>query len=231
MDCREFDGLLHDLDRPGGVPAEKNEAALDHAEACPRCAALLNEVESLDFALRSLAEQTALQQADKRVEEHLLHELRRSRFSLSRARVIRTLAVLGTAAAILIASFYFLRPVAPGGNSVPTAGRPVPPVAAPAGLPPTTTPAQNNAPDEWLASEDASGFVQLPGVASDASMDSVAIVRVTLPRAALASFGFPVMDDRDSGPVAADLLLAQDGTPEAIRLITTSSSVGSTKQN
>ncbi len=45
------------------------------------------------------------------------------------------------------------------------------------------------------------------------------MVRVILSPSALASLGFAVVEDRDSGNVAADLLLARDGTPEAIRLV------------
>lgn len=49
--------------------------------------------------------------------------------------------------------------------------------------------------------------------------DRGSLVRVRLPRSALASFGLPVNEDRDTKTVNADVLLGDDGLARAIRFI------------
>ena len=44
-------------------------------------------------------------------------------------------------------------------------------------------------------------------------------MRVTLPRSALASFGLPITESEGTDRVSADLIVSQDGTPQAIRLV------------
>jgi hypothetical protein len=66
---------------------------------------------------------------------------------------------------------------------------------------------------------DAASFVRLPYADDSAALDGGAIVRVVLPRAALASFGLPVAETGDSQRILADLIVSADGTPEAIRLL------------
>jgi hypothetical protein len=45
------------------------------------------------------------------------------------------------------------------------------------------------------------------------------LVRVELPRSALASFGLPVNAEAPNGRVKADVLLGQDGVARAIRFV------------
>jgi hypothetical protein len=49
--------------------------------------------------------------------------------------------------------------------------------------------------------------------------DGGQIVRVQLPRSALANFGFPVNMDRYNEKVKADVLFGVDGTARAIRFV------------
>jgi hypothetical protein len=49
-------------------------------------------------------------------------------------------------------------------------------------------------------------------------LDGGQMVRVQMPRAALAAWGLPVNAERAGETVKADLLLAHDGTARAIRL-------------
>jgi len=49
--------------------------------------------------------------------------------------------------------------------------------------------------------------------------DGGQIVRVEVPRATLANFGIPVNMDRYNERVRADILVAVDGTPRAIRFV------------
>ena len=59
MDCSQFEEVLHELDRPGAAGAALREDALAHAEMCSDCGALVTEVESLDFSLGQIAEESA----------------------------------------------------------------------------------------------------------------------------------------------------------------------------
>jgi hypothetical protein len=62
-------------------------------------------------------------------------------------------------------------------------------------------------------------FVPVAAGANSAPLDGGQLVRVQVPRAALASLGLPVDADRADGTVKADVLLAHDGTARAIRLV------------
>lgn len=67
--------------------------------------------------------------------------------------------------------------------------------------------------------ESLTDFVPVAAGGGSAPLDGGQLVRVQVPRAALASLGLPVDADRADGTVKADLLLAHDGTARAIRLV------------
>lgn len=81
MNCAEFDGIVHDLDRSDVAPRPAGgailpDAVLAHAESCSRCARLLTELEGLNFALRAIAARDAQEQAPADVETALLRAFR-----------------------------------------------------------------------------------------------------------------------------------------------------------
>lgn len=219
MDCLQFDEILHDLDRSDALPNEDREAALLHAEECPRCAVILSEVESLDGELRALAEHDG-EPPNGAMETRLRREFRRAGFAPPILRRWQSLAICGVAAVAILALFLFLRQ--------PPSGR------SGAGTVPDSDASRVDTAqvpqDDSLESEIEAGFIPLPAADPQAPLEDGAIVRVTLPRASLASLGFPVMEDSDSDPVAADLLLAQDGTPQAIRLVAENTQTESTQK-
>jgi hypothetical protein len=53
-------------------------------------------------------------------------------------------------------------------------------------------------------------------------LDGGQIVRVEVPRSALASLGFQVNPQRADEPITADVVLGHDGVARAIRLVQTS---------
>ena len=80
----------------------------------------------------------------------------------------------------------------------------------------------------WLASRadrpqpgpiQPAGFVEIPGASMLPPMESGSIIRLALPVGALPQYGLPIPGDVVSGMVDADLLVAQDGVPRAIRLV------------
>jgi hypothetical protein len=77
-------------------------------------------------------------------------------------------------------------------------------------------PAAKAQPDE---AEVATDFFPLTSGNELKAMESGQLVRVLLPRNALASFGLPVNQDRMDKPVTAQVLIGQDGVAHAIRFL------------
>jgi len=227
MDCAEFEEILHDLDRPGTRGLEMRERALIHAEGCSRCAVLVTESEALDFGLHALALQDSELKASPSVEGALLREFRRQKVQVA-PRIIRwQFAAIGVAAMALLALGITLRhqtktnlpgagsgPTASSvnpGTVVPTAGSPDPDVKSNS----VTTTATSQSDD----SEYATAFVPLPYADDLTSMDGGAVVRVMLSRSALTSLGLPEAEMGGAERIPADLVVSDDGTPQAIRLV------------
>jgi hypothetical protein len=64
-----------------------------------------------------------------------------------------------------------------------------------------------------------SGFIELPNIAALPEMESASIVRVSLPPSALPQYGVSIVAGMTGASVEAELLVAQDGQPRAIRLV------------
>jgi hypothetical protein len=218
MDCVEFNEIYHDLDRPGTAGFRFRERALAHAESCSSCGLLLTDGEALDFGLRNLTQHNAGREASPRVEAALLREFRAAKLAGSRRRVHRQLAALGAAAAILLALGLGVQhriasqphKAAPQEASLATA--PEAETSAMAGQ-------HKAAASEADEDEYATDFVPVPYADDPTALEGGAIVRVTLPRSALPSFGLPITESDGTDRVFADLLVSEDGTPQAIRLV------------
>lgn len=77
-------------------------------------------------------------------------------------------------------------------------------------------PKQNRASETASADEITTEFIPLAGFTQS---EGVHLMRVELPRSALASFGIPVNAEQAGGRVKADVLLGEDGTARAIRFV------------
>jgi predicted anti-sigma-YlaC factor YlaD len=232
MDCMQFREVLHELDRPGAEGDALCERALAHAESCSDCAAQLTEMESLSFSLRQLAEESAEVQAPARLETLLLQEFRREKSATASRGVRWQLAAFGIAAAVLLAlglSLHRQHLVTPAGvNSGQGATQTAAQVPGSSAATETSvasldsnTPAGANSAQVAVAddTEYATAYMPLPYAYDPSELEGAAVVRVVLPRAALVSYGLPVegMGVRDQ--VTADMVISQDGTPQAIRLV------------
>ena len=62
----------------------------------------------------------------------------------------------------------------------------------------------------------------LPGAAGLPDFESGQIIRMEIPLTSLPTYGIEFCPNRKETPVAADLLVGQDGQARAIRLVTTS---------
>jgi hypothetical protein len=236
VDCVEFGELLPDLDRPGTRGHDLSEEILAHAEICAPCSALMMEAESLNFGLRRLAETTEGMVAPARVEAALLNEFRRTKSLGSARRFRRDLAALAIAATVLLAvgmGIYRHPLKVKGGtdspaiaqNATPGATSSTSTTAVAEGNTNTVLPSNDASVTETEESEYATSFVPLPFADDPSETQGGAVVRVDLPRASLVSMGVPVAGLNANGHVVADLMLSEDGTPQAIRLISQSNSV------
>lgn len=227
MDCAEFEEIVHDLDRPGTRGLELRERALTHAESCRRCAMLVTESEALDFGLHTLALHDADRKASPIVEGALLREFRRQKVQAAPRMVRWQMAAIGVAAMALLALGITLRnqtntnshgttsgttaAVVNPTSAVPSTGTPSPAV----GSNPATTESASQSDD----SEYATPFVPLPYADDATALDGGAVVRVMLSRSALTSLGLPEAEMGGAERIPADLVVGDDGTPQAIRLV------------
>ncbi len=243
MDCAQFQEVLHELNRPGTEGATLCDRALAHAELCGNCAVLLTEVESLDFALREAAAESADLQAPPRLETLLLQEFRREKSATDSRGVRWQLAAFGVAAAVLLAlglSLHRQHLVTPGGvNGAQNSAQVSSQTAAQASDNSLATKTATAAPDSDAQAsvnhtqpiansaqaarandiEYTTAYMPLPYAYDPSELEGGAVVRVVLPRAALVSYGLPVEGMGVADHVTADMVVSQDGTPQAIRLV------------
>jgi hypothetical protein len=241
VNCEQFAEVLHELDRPGTPGAALREGALAHAEMCSRCGALVTESESLDFSLGQIAQETEELQAPPKIEAALLREFRREKSAASSRRLRWQLAALGAAAAALLAlGLSFHRPRAAAPDKAPAvSASAIRPASSPKTKPSPDSrssaapailnvqaktaraplAAEKTAAAENDATEYATAYMPLPYAYDPSGLEGGAVVRVVLPRAVLVSYGLPVEAMGVSDQVTADMVVSEDGTPQAIRLV------------
>ncbi|HVB33254.1 MAG TPA: hypothetical protein VNJ52_02590 [Patescibacteria group bacterium] len=227
MKCHEFAEIVHDLARSGQLDEAEAAIARAHAETCPGCACLLLEAEALVAMFREASAGSRSLGAPARVESAVVAAFRNANAANGqRARRWKPswrLALAGVYAAAAVALIVFAslgrppqRPPLPAAR----AGSATPAALAAAGQNPSV--AQTVSGHESLAAESdanrASGFVPVPFAGGFAQGDAGVIVRVQVPRAALAELGYPVDEAQGEGMVQADLLVGEDGWPHAVRI-------------
>ena len=241
MKCAEFEEILHELDRPGTKGNELREEALIHAESCGNCGVLLTETESLDFALKRVANEADRENAPSRVETTLLQEFRRVKGKSAQKRMQWRIAVIGAAAALfLVLGLSVQRHYAPsrelGGTPEATIAKSAADSSTSVGAPPQKTiqpSTDQHSSESKLVTpqvvaktsresdeiELAQNFTPLPYADDPSMMEGGSVVRVILSPSALASFGMPLSGVGNREQIAADLVVSADGTPEAIRFV------------
>jgi hypothetical protein len=221
IDCVEFGELLPDLDRPGTLSAERSEEALAHAEQCAPCATLMMEAEALNYDLRRLGAGARDLQAPPRVEAALLTEFHRAKIQHPRRNWQRDIAIFAIAALVLLAvglGLYRERTKI-GGAQTATAN------ATQNSNEAQTAQVANADETEMADNEYSTAFVPLPYADDVSESQGGSVVRVDLPRESLVSMGVPVTGLNPGGHVVADLMLSEDGTPQAIRLVSQANQV------
>ena len=247
MNCHRFEECVNDIAREQMVDVSARDQAFEHAGECERCARRLDEEQRLTTRLQTFAavasNDTPLRSEAQLLEAFAQHaSLRSRRFVNSRRAWIAAAAV----ALFIIAGgtgILWQRSVSLPPNDVtikkpqPRDGvltSPNPPLIVRRNEPEKSgkpsqrhTISHRNKRAESLAKtstandsnrEIATAF--FPVNYGGANLDEGGrVVRVNLPRSALAHFGLPVNMDRANERIKADVLLGVDGLPHAIRFV------------
>jgi hypothetical protein len=219
--------------------------ALEHIEVCGTCDELLEEAEAITASLREIASRHSSDVAPNRVEKALLRTLDVRRSVAAHAALRRRL-LIGSVAGVAAMALMAISLAWNGGTSSSRValgqafgqvfGR-VFEKASPRASQKATGPELQTESAALLADNSAgdlggmgfgdddkipNSFVPLSQTFDPASVDDDTVVRVVLSRAALGHFGLHVdseVADRADDQVVADLILTNDGTPQAIRVV------------
>ena len=249
MNCQKFESVVSELARGQMMAAELRGEALAHSDACDDCAMRLRDEEMLTRGLHSLAAEMESLEAPAMIEANLLMAFRARQAVVPVPVVGRHSAywVAAIAAMLLIAISVFVFRWANRTVDEPRqANRQEEPQQKPQPVvepelakdstvqddevlperpkPRRVHPASQRRPASaqvanHVTNEIATDFIPLSYMNAASLQDGGQIVRVQLPRSALANFGFPVNMDRYNEKVKADVLFGVDGTARAIRFV------------
>jgi len=245
MNCQMFSDLASDIARDQMMDAGARTQALTHASECLNCADHLKAQQRLTADLRELVSATKNLTASTSVWESLSADFDTRGVAQVETNRRRWIYVVGAIAAMLLFTFAVLptirRPHQPANLEVFSPANSAAPPAIQISKKTEPGSTQDNlavnikhkpqvishrqtlarltsAPPVDQPKEIATDFILLtygdPDVGSDAQM-----VRVELPRSAMARFGLPVNMDRADQRVKADVLLGSDGLARAIRFV------------
>lgn len=235
MTCAEFENIVHEMVRPDALDRAVAVIAKVHAETCERCAARLAQAQLLALALDAAAEDSTQIEAPAHLESALVSAFREHHRGLERTKHRQRRAhlrwlewtALAAAAAVLLAvgAWNFSRPRVTVSKTTNTVAA-VPPAMQASSSNKADGDGVNGSATQTSAMESAaaeadstSDFVPVPYGEGFAPGDSGVIVRVEMPRSALADLGYSVDATRAADLVQADLLVGEDGWPRAVRLV------------
>jgi hypothetical protein len=220
MTCEEFQMVDLDLGL-GGEEVPLQQAARQHLLDCPHCAALHENWQALRTDLHALGAETRAAEAPSRVEMRLRQEFRTKHRTVKRRRAALVVAwALAGAAVVFCAITWFnwrlehnqmvaKRQTQIGQNSAV--------VANAVNSAPRIAPAGPEFGEVLLASNDSGEFTLLPGTMPGSLEDST-VVHVQMQRGALGELGLTVNEEDATDWIQLDLLVGDDGQPEAVRL-------------
>lgn len=211
MTCNEFEELGLDAERDASLSEAKRADAVAHVASCPRCAALRDSWEATRLELRSLAQATGTLAAPARVEMRLRQHFR-TQHHTPKVRRTAVIAAWGlAAAAVIVGAMSWVKWHSNRQNNV--AVKPNAPSSNQGSLGQGAT-----GDSQTLMADNESGdFTLLPGVLP-AETDGSAILSVRMQRGTLGALGLPVNEDRASEWIQVDMLVGNDGLPQAVRL-------------
>jgi anti-sigma factor RsiW len=230
MKCEEFDAIGLDAERDASLSELERAAAREHASACSRCAALQDSWQAARFELKGFADSTAAAETPARVEMRLRQEFRTQHGTMKTRRVAVIAAWALAAAAVLAAAVSWsnwrksqqeeaARHLAAPQNSSLAPAQNDGAKTNGANLQNGAQPgfANSDSAETLVADNELRNFTLLPGAVAMEEDDS-AIVRVRMQRGALGALGLPVNEERAGEWIQVDLLVGDDGLPQAVRL-------------
>jgi hypothetical protein len=216
MNCEQVEAIVLDLGRDAGADSLESAAALAHLSHCSRCAALQESWDAAREELRLLSEETQEARTPARVEMRLRQEFRARHRTMvvRRGAVVAAWALAG--AAILLGAINTWN-----WRQARRAEAEKQSVAAQNALATTEAAGRNqgsgNLPSGLTATDDSGEFTPLPGTTLDET-EEAAILRVRMQRGSLGALGLPVNEARAGEWIQVDLLVGNDGLPQAVRM-------------
>lgn len=202
MNCEEFELIGLDVDQ-SGADDDQRFAAREHLRGCPKCAALADSWEEARAELFLFADKTREAQAPARIEMRLRQEFRLRRRPVILYRHATMVAACAlAAAAVIVVGFTWKDWWGSQRQAVANHGAITNPVPQQSAL---------------LSDSDSGSFTLLPGSIPQA-VENASVLQVRMQRGALGALGLPVDQDRASDWIEVDLLVGEDGIPEAVRM-------------
>ena len=248
MNCQRFETVVSELARGQVMAAEQRSEALAHSDECDDCAARLDDEQMLTLGLQSLATEMESVEAPRELEAKLLEAFRartvvvpiRKRQSNAGYWLAAIAAMLLIAISVVVFRWSNRQAEAP--RQVVKQEEPKPQVNDKANeqfaqdvqkpdvedsLPQRPKPKRVHLvtprrPEvaNHVTKEIATDFIPLSYMsAASLQQEGGQIIRVQLPRSALANFGLPVNMERYNEKVKADVLYGIDGMARAIRFV------------
>ncbi len=231
MTCEEFEAMGLDAERDASLSAADRAAANEHAGSCSRCAALQDSWQAAGVELRAFAEDTAMAQTPARVEMRLRQEFRTRHVTLKVRRTAVVAAWALAAAAVLVGAVSWinwrkgnsseavnqLKSTPSVTNSAGSDANSVPNPAAPLQGAAAVQQPDSSESETLMADNELNDFTMFPGT-SPADTADAAILRVRMQRGSLGALGLPVNEERAGEWIQVDLLVGNDGLPQAVRL-------------
>jgi predicted anti-sigma-YlaC factor YlaD len=204
MTCEEFAMAGLDLDSPA-TDSPLRQAAREHMRNCPHCAALQENWQELRADLRLLGHETGDAAAPSRIEMLLRQDFRTKHTTMKarHAAVAATWALAAAAVLVAVVSLAHWRQEKKQVAALQQATQ----------TPQSTTQIDENV----VASNDSNEFTFLPG-SMPSPMDDATVVRVGMQRAALGALGLTVDEEHAADWIQVDVLVGDDGQPQAVRL-------------
>jgi len=226
MKCEEFESTILDLDRAGRLSELEKSAAQAHLNSCERCASLQESWQGARRELAFYAQETQMAQAPARVEMRLRQEFRLQHRTTAPRKIagVTVWALAAAAAVVAVVSWinWQNEHVSIARRDAPRAGAVTQPsvqenATGKVEVMPNPFADAGDESNALFADNELSGFTVLPG-AGLLDTNEASILRVQMQRGTLSAYGLPVNEERAGEWIQVDLLVGDDGIPQAVRL-------------
>jgi hypothetical protein len=217
MTCDEFQLAALDLDSPG-PKGPLQQAAGEHVRECASCAAFYGNWKELREELATIGAEDLELQTPSRVEMRLRQEFRTQHRTMKTRRSAVITAWALAAAAVVIGVLGWINWKHEKDGSFAKQQTPTQQVASSVSARASAVPPAGPEVGEVLvASNNSDDFTLLPGSMPGLSGDAT-VVHVQMQRSTLGALGFTVNEEHAGDWIQVDLLVGDDGQPQAVRL-------------